>query len=81
MFNEEALREVMSAVLNVPVSSIGPDASMDNIGEWDSLQHIKLVLAVEEEFGVSIPDEDVANVTSYALLKVVLRELLQSEAR
>ena len=34
------------------------------------------LLALEEEFGTSIPDEDAANLTSYALLKVVLEELL-----
>lgn len=81
MLNEETLREVMSVILHVPASSIGPDSSMDNIEKWDSLQHIKLVLAVEDEFGVSIPDEDVAHVTSYALLKVVLEELLQAKAK
>jgi acyl carrier protein len=34
-----------------------------------------LGLALEEEFGVRIPDEDVANITSYALIKLVLEDL------
>jgi acyl carrier protein len=77
--NDETLRTVMAAVFNVPASSIGPDASMDNIERWDSLQHMSLVLALEDEFDVSIPDEDVARVTSYALLKIVLEELVQAK--
>jgi acyl carrier protein len=77
MLNEDKLRQVMASVLKVPVGAIGPDASMDNVPTWDSLQHMNLVLALEEEFGVSIPDEDAANVTSYALIKVVLEECLQ----
>lgn len=76
MLNEARLRQVMAAVLQVPEESIGPDSSMDNIPSWDSLRHMNLVLAIEEEFGTSIPDEDAANVTSYALMKVVLEELL-----
>jgi acyl carrier protein len=48
---------------------------MDNVPSWDSLKHMNLVLALEEEFKVSIPDEDAANITSYALIKLVLDEL------
>ena len=47
----------------------------DTIKSWDSLKHINLVLALEEEFGVSIPDEEAANITSYTLIKLVLEEL------
>lgn len=77
MLNEEDLRQVMAGVFNVTAQEIGPDSSMDNIKSWDSLQHMNLVLALEEEFGVSIPDEDAANITSYALIRVVLDELLR----
>lgn len=65
----------MSAVLRVPASDISPSSSMDTIETWDSLAHMNLVLAIEEEFGVSIPDDEAANVTSYQLLKLVLNEL------
>lgn len=76
MLNEERLREIMAVVFQVPAASIGPETSMDNVETWDSLQHMNLVLALEEEFGVSIPDDDAANITSYALVTVVLKELL-----
>jgi acyl carrier protein len=75
MVNEQALRELMASVLRVPAQSITQDTSMDNVPTWDSLKHMNLVLALEEEFKVSIPDEDAANITSYALIKLVLDEL------
>lgn len=65
----------MSAVLRVPASAIDEHSSMDTIKSWDSLAHMNLVLAIEEEFAVSIPDDDAANVTSYKLLALVLDEL------
>ena len=70
---------VISAVLNVDIGSIGPDSSRDTIESWDSLRHLNLILALEEEFGVTLPDEDGANATSYQLLVIVLRELLEFE--
>jgi acyl carrier protein len=75
MLNEEMIKQVMGSVLGVDPASIGPDASNDTIPSWDSLKHMNLVLALEEEFGVSIPDEEAANITSFALIKLVLRDL------
>jgi acyl carrier protein len=75
MIDEEALKSVMAAVLRVPADQIGPDASTDTLPVWDSLRHMNLILALEQEFGVSIPDEDAANLSSYALIKLVLNEL------
>lgn len=79
MLNEDSLKQVMATMLNVDPASIGPDASMDNIAAWDSLRHMNLVLALEEQFGVQIPDEDAGNITSYQLIKLVLQDLLKAK--
>lgn len=75
MVDETKIKTVMASVLRLPAEEIGANASMDTIEMWDSLKHMNLVLALEEEFNVSIPDEDAANITSYALIKVVLEDL------
>jgi acyl carrier protein len=79
MLNEDTLKQVMATLLTVDVGAIDQDASMDTIPTWDSLRHMNLVLALEEEFKVSIPDEDAGNITSYKLIKLVLEELLQAK--
>ena len=79
MLNEDTLKQVMSTLLTVDVSAIDQDASMDTIPTWDSLRHMNLVLALEEEFKVTIPDEDAGNITSYKLIKLVLEDLLQAK--
>ena len=76
MIDETALKQVIATVLGVPVTAIGPDASQDTLKSWTSLKHMNLVLALEESFGVQIPDEDAAEITSYALIKVVLDDLV-----
>jgi len=65
----------MATMLNVNASIINEDSSMDNVPSWDSLRHMNLVLALEEEFKVTIPDEDAGNITSYKLIKLVLNDL------
>jgi len=76
MVDKDLVKNVMAAVLEREPSSIPDDASMDNISNWDSLRQMNLVLALEEAFGVTIPDEDAANATSFKLLVLVLSEQL-----
>ena len=67
----------MSLVFEVPLESITDDASSDNIENWDSLRHLNLILALEEEFGVSIPDEEVGNLVNYKLIELVINDILK----
>ena len=71
------IKEVMSAVFEIPLESISDDSSYDNIENWDSLRHLNLILALEEEFEVSIPDEEVGNLVNYKLIELIINELLK----
>jgi len=74
MLDEARLKQVISAVLQVPVEAIGTDTSRETIERWDSLQHMNLVLALEEEFGIYIPDEDATTINTYPLIRKVVSE-------
>jgi len=75
---EGRLREILASVLEVPVERIPEDASTDTIEAWDSLAHMNLILAVEDAFGVTIPDEEAADLTSIPLLRLVVSELTEA---
>jgi len=68
------VKEVMARVFGVEVAAIGDDASPDTIENWDSLRHMNLVLAIEEEFGIELTDEQTVEILSYPLIKIVLQE-------
>jgi len=76
MFDHGLLAKVMASVLEVDLATIDENSSMDNVKSWDSLRQMNLVLALEDSFGVTIPDEDAANATSYRLIVLVLEEQL-----
>ena len=73
----DKIKNVMSAVFEIPVDSIKEDSSSDNIETWDSLRHLNLILGLEEEFDVSIPDEEVGNLVNYKLIELTINELLK----
>ena len=74
---DERLKDVMSAVFEVEPSEINEDSSQDNIAGWDSVKSLALIVSLEEEFGVSIPLEEVVNMTNFKYIKLTLEEVLK----
>jgi acyl carrier protein len=57
-FSEERVRQIIMDQLGVSAEQVTPDASfIDDLGA-DSLDTVELVMALEEEFDIEIPDED-----------------------
>ena len=55
---QEKITEIIVEQLGVKPEEVTPEASfVDDLGA-DSLDTVELVMALEEEFGVEIPDED-----------------------
>lgn len=65
---------VMSTVLEVPVEELNEDSSTDTIENWDSLKHLNLILALEDEFEISIPNEEVGNMVNFKLIELIIDE-------
>ncbi len=70
---KERILKVMSLVFEVPFEKLNEDSSSDTIESWDSLKHLNLILALEEEFNIIIPDVEVGNMMNYNLIKLVLQ--------
>ena len=57
-FDETKIKEVIARELEVDVKQLTPEAKfIEDLGA-DSLDIVELVMALEEEFGLDIPDED-----------------------
>ena len=75
MNNKEKLNQILASVFNVPVEKINNETSPDTIDNWDSLNHLNLVLALEEGFGVSFTEEQTVEILNYELIIMTLIEL------
>lgn len=52
------LSTILVELLNVEPSQVVPEADFSQDLHADSLDHVEIIMAVEEEFGIDIPDED-----------------------
>ena len=75
----DQVRTVASDIFGVPAEKIAAESSPQTIGNWDSMQHLNLVLAIEEKFGVQLDPEDMEEMKNVGAI-VALVEKLQSAA-
>lgn len=72
--NEDKLKQVLVDILGVDARTIDGATSVDTVEKWDSLSHLNLILALEQEFGITLTGEQTVQILSYPLIKVVLEE-------
>ena len=60
----EKIKKIISEQLNVSEEDVVPEASfVDDLGA-DSLDQVELIMAMEEEFDLSISDEDAEKIAT-----------------
>jgi acyl carrier protein len=55
-------------------SVLNEDTSQKNLSEWDSLRHLNLIVALEDEFDVNLEPEQISIMTSFASVIEELRK-------
>jgi acyl carrier protein len=55
---------IVADLFSIPVGQITLETSSDTIKNWDSLQHLNLVLALEQEFGLQFAPEEIEKLMS-----------------
>ena len=68
------VRSIFSDIFQIPLEQVKPESSPDNIANWDSLQHLNLVLALEQEFNVQFTPEEIEQILSVELAAALLDE-------
>lgn len=73
------VKNIMSAVLEIPIDQIDDAASPDTIESWDSLKHMNLIVALEEEFKLQFDDEQTLEMLNYELICNIVNEMLNRQ--
>jgi len=74
MTNDEKFRSIVAETLSIPAAQVTDDLTADGIDTWDSLNHINLIGALEQEFGLMLDTQHLAETQSVGRLKAVLAE-------
>ena len=70
----EKIREMIAENLNIDINTITEEASFKEDLGVDSLDLFELVMALEEEFGVEIPTEELETLTTVGAVAKYVEE-------
>ncbi len=68
----DQIRSIASDILGTPAGQITADSSPETIENWDSMQHLNLVLAIEEKFGLQLEPEDIERMKNIGAVVAVV---------
>lgn len=72
---DQSLKEIFVDIFDVSPDSLNPGTSPDTLLEWDSLAHVRLMAALEEQFGVVLSPESQVEMLNFELMGDVLSDL------
>ncbi len=64
---------VFSEVLGIPIESINDETSPENTPQWDSLQAMNLVTALEGAFDIRLSTKEILSMREVGIVRKVLR--------
>jgi len=64
--------DLIAKILKIPAASITDETAMKNVPAWDSLKHMTLILAIEQEFALELTGDEIADMTSVKAIRDIL---------
>jgi acyl carrier protein len=74
MSNDERIKKIFSESLGVSLNMVKDELQYNTIPEWDSIAHMVLVAALENEFDIMMDTDDIIDMSSLRKAKVILEK-------
>jgi acyl carrier protein len=77
---DEQIRAIMAEVLRLPADRIGADAAIGTVPNWDSTAHMRMMIALEDTFGIELDESRMVEMTSFSRIRGTVEELSAGRA-
>ncbi|MBL0882133.1 MAG: acyl carrier protein [Chitinophagaceae bacterium] len=71
---ENRIKKVIGSVFGIDPATITENDSPDSIPNWDSLRHMNLIVALEEEFEIEFTEDEIMDMLNYKILYTIIKE-------
>ena len=72
----EKINTILQQVLNVSESESIQNLGMDDVSDWDSLTHMNLIVAIEDEYTIEISGDDIAEMISFDAIRNIVSKYI-----
>lgn len=76
----EDVREILAVVLNVEIENVNDESSTDSLSEWDSLRHMNLIAAVEDNYDIYFKEDEILSATKFLQLLDLIESKLEGKS-
>ena len=77
---DQRIRAIMAEVLRLPADRIGADAAIGTVPNWDSTAHMRMMIALEDAFGIDLDESRMVEMTSFGTIHSAVEELTTRQA-
>jgi acyl carrier protein len=74
----DQVRNIASDIFGIPAEKITAASSPQTVETWDSIQHLNLVLALEEKFNLQLSPEEIEDLKSIGDAAKLIESKLQA---
>lgn len=72
---EQKLKALVAEILAISIEEITDNLSPENNGNWDSLNHMTIITAVEKEFEIMMTMNDIQEIKNFGALRTAIERL------
>lgn len=70
---DEELNKIIMEVLDLEDDELTDDLTPETADYWDSLNHLRMITAIEQAFGIKLSMEEIQSIESVAGLRETVR--------
>ena len=76
---EQKVAQIMTDFLDIDCAAIHISTAQSNTPNWDSISHVNLIVAVEQEFEMSFTPDEIESMVSFADILRILHKKCSKE--
>ena len=71
------MKSILGTVFDLSVDEIHDETSPENVGLWDSLNHLRLITEIEKVFRIRLSMKEVRAMVTYAKIREIVAQHMQ----
>jgi acyl carrier protein len=75
---DDKIRAIMAEILRLPVDGIGAQTAIGTAPNWDSTAHMRMMIALEDEFGIDLDERRMVEMTSFGKIRDVIHAAVEA---
>lgn len=70
----EKLNQILSENFKLSLEETSKNYGMKDVNNWDSLSHMNLIVAIEDEFKIQLTGDEIAEMTTFDKIREILQK-------